>query len=101
MTTDTTPTAVDANTEVSTSPQAQEVKTFVEATNTFLEALPALGKAQRPLVTLLQHLAVQLDTNGVSNAQLVNQYRLTLKALQEGTPPESGVDEDEAFLNGE
>jgi hypothetical protein len=52
-------------------------------------------------VTLLQHLAYQLDQNGVSNAQLVNQYRLTLKALQEGTPPEAGVDEDEAFLNGE
>lgn len=100
MTTDTTTTAVDANTQDSASPQAQEVKTFTEATNDFLKALPSTGSTQRPLVTLLQHLAAQLDEQGVSNAQLVNQYRLTLKALQEGTPPQTGVDEDEAFLNG-
>jgi hypothetical protein len=101
MTSDTTQKAVDCLTKIVGTKDAYPELTFVESTKKFLAALPALGTTQRPLVTLLQHLAYQLDQNGVSNAQLVNQYRLTLKALQEGTPPEAGVDEDEAFLNGE
>lgn len=100
MTTDTTQKAVDSLTQIVGSPQAYPRTTFAASTEAVLAAIPAVGDTERPLVTLLQQLADELDANGVGNAQMVNQYRLTLKALLERTARDSGVDEDEAFLNG-
>lgn len=100
MTSDSTQKAVDSLTKIVGSPHTYPRTSFAASTEAVLAAIPAVGDTERPLVTLLQSLADELDTNGVGNAQMVNQYRLTLNVLLQRSPKESTVDEDEAFLNG-
>jgi hypothetical protein len=86
--------------EVLTSPQAQEVKTFTEATQAFLQAMTDLTDADLPMKTAMQQAAKELDDKGVQ-AALLNQYRQAFLALtskrDNGAP---AVDEDDVFLNG-
>lgn len=75
------------------------MKTFTEATDTFLLAADWLGDEDLPAVIALQHAAKSLDKD--ATAAMLSQYRLIYNGLDKKRPTVAEVSELDDLLDGD
>jgi hypothetical protein len=101
MTTDTTQDDLERLTQEPGLSQTDSDLTHAQAVERFLKAATWITDVDIVQVTLMRHLAREIDA-GNGNGALTNQLGVIARNLADRqVSGDNGVDEDEAFLNGE